>query len=465
MRLSVIASAILVSTTSFAAPSTPPQRTFTEVMAQYLEAPEFRSARSQLRAIELDFATRDLLLQPQLQVGVSRLNDRRASFQPVVKERVDLLSASLVKPFSTGTTVTVTPTYERDLLRNSDPSGRNTFDWQIGISQSLWRDAFGRATELRWSREGYQQRQQVADTLRAQAQTQIDFEGVYWDWAMALREREMRNKNVARGQEILRYIRSRLARSAAETSDVVQAEALLANRQLQLLNVEQTVIASSSKMQRYLPGADWEPDPNELARVRPFEQMVTPWRLDDLPETQRLELVSARNAAQAAEQIANETREQIRPDLSLQLRYGQNQIDPNTTGASNSMAAHDQTSIGVVLSTGLDIGMERRKVESARAAREAAKLHRQSLENEARVAWEQQKRNVEDLRNKVDAAKRLAELQMKKADTERARYRLGRSTAFQVITFEQDASEAEINYWYMLGSMRKMEAQARLFAR
>lgn len=457
-------------------PNSAPKRKFAEVLAQFQQAPEYQSTVATLRAIDFDFASRDLVLQPVLELSAHRLNDRRMTLTNTAvstattsarKARVDTMSALLTKPFSTGTTLTVTPVLERALFPTLDPRERSTFDWQVGISQSLWRDGFGRSTRLRWARESAERKQQIADLLAKQAQLQVEFESLYWDWAMAVRERELRAKNVSRGRDLLKYIRGRFARSAAENSDVLQAQALLERRELELMAVEQNVVLAASRMEKYVPGIKWQPDPSELDKSRDFEKLVTPWQADDLNETLKLDLVAARNAAFVAERRADEAREQIRPDLNLQLAYGKNAIDPDSDTAlrQGTDGRNEFSSIGVVFKTGLDLGQERRKVEAARASRDSAKLHREALESEGRVAWAQYKRNIADLQARIQRAGKLAEVQEKKVVAERQRYRLGRTNAFQAITFEQDAADAEITYWNLNAQLRKTEAQARLFAR
>ncbi|MBX3020245.1 MAG: TolC family protein [Bdellovibrionales bacterium] len=444
-----------------------PARKFADVLSEFTKAPEFQSTAANLRSIELNFETTDLVLQPQLGLTAKRFNEHREFVSPVYKTLADTMVATLTKPFSTGTTLRVIPSYENALSPARTPSENANFNWEVSISQSLWRDSFGHATRLRWARESFEKRQQIASALQTQAETAVKFETVYWDWANALRERELRLKNVTRGREILKWIRGRLARSAAEASDVLQAEAMLANEELQLATVEQSIRTAQSNMSRYVPIVNFQPDVAELSRPRDVNSLVTRWNLDDLSRVERLELVSARNAAMAAEKRADETRDGIRPDLELQLGYGKNAIDPNGNKAlSQSFSEnHEQSTVAVVFSTGLDLGLEYKKVEAARAARESAKFKRQALESEAHTAWSQVERNIKDMQERVQRATELASLQVKKANAERQRYRMGRTTAFQAISYEQDAVNAEIALTSLNASARKQEAQARLFAR
>jgi outer membrane protein TolC len=295
---------------------------------------------------------------------------------------------------------------------------------------------------------------------------QVDFETLYWDWATAIHERELRAKNVARGKEILKWTRDRYRRSAAESSDVLQAQALLSQRELQLMAVQQNALRLASSAERFLPGFKWAPDPDELARPRDLNSLLSPW-VEDFGSAQKLELIEARASAMAAAGRADEARESIRPELELQLGYGKNAIDTDgDTAVRNSFGqSHENSTIALVFKSGLGLGMERRHVESLRAQRDSAKEHLAALEADAVVAWEQQKRDVDDLLAQIERARKLTEVQWRKADAERRRYRVGRSTAFQAITFEQDAAEAEITLWNLYAQMRKTEARARLFAR
>lgn len=440
---------------------------FSQALSEFAQKPEFQSIQSTIRSINLDFESRDLLLQPVLELDARRINEHRNLLSTNIKAESSTLAAFLTKPFSTGTTLKLSPSFERAIYPSLTPTRRADFDWQISLSQDLWQDFLGRSTRLRRSRETFERRQQLSNALKSEAQLLIDFESLYWDWAMALRERDLRDRNMSRGQELLKWIRGRFARSAAENSDIYQAQALLAQRQLELSTVEQTLLQLKSRLQRFSPGAVWQPDPKELPVVRSAEELVTPWKIEDLDRIQPLELIAARNSSQASEQRALEAREQIRPTLSLQAAYGKNGLDPSDEVALRQglEAHHEYSSIGVVFSSGLDLGLERKKVESARASRDSAKLHLTSLEADGVVSWDQLKQTLRDLQLRCDQAEKLAQLQWKKADAERRRYRLGRTTAFQVITFEQEAAVAEITLMNLYALNRKTEAQARLYAR
>ncbi len=456
---------------SFSAWSQTPQQQIYEKLSQALDAleksAEFQSTESALRALELDFRSRDVVLQPTISLEGKRINESRQTYSQIFKPQVESLSLTLTKPFSTGTEIKFAPIIERVQTATFNPATQNTFDWQLSISQSLWQNGFGESTRLRWGRERFERQQKLAEILRSRAQIYYDFEQIYWDWALALREVELRAKNVQRGQDILRWVKDRYRRAAAESTDLLQAQALLSQRQLQAASAQQMVNSFSARARRYVAKSEWQPDANELLLARSVEPLVVDWPEGVLPEPRRLELLEAENAAMVADFRAKEARESIRPALDLSLVYGKNAIDPNIDMAvrKNSDESHEFSSVAVVFKSGLDLNMERQKVESARAISQGAQQKQEALENDAQIAWKQMERELDDLASRIRHAKILVENQMQKAAAERERYRKGRSTAFQSIAFEQEAAEAEIALWTLYGLMRKTEARARLFAR
>lgn len=438
-----------------------------EAERQLFAAPAYQATEQDVRAIELDFESRDIVLEPVLVLSGKRIVDHREGYTPLGKTESQLLSATLHKPFSTGTDVSVSPFLERAFLPALTPNREHDFDWQVLITQNLWQDGFGRSTRLRWRREESEKRQRLAGALLRRAQLAIDFETLYWDWAFALREIELRAKNYKRSQEIFSWVQGRFKRAAAESTDLLQARALMTNRELQVAVAKENLIQAQARVQRFVPGAQWRPRLKDLAIERRPEDLVTDWRAENLAQPQRLELLAAQGEAQAAAVRADEARESIRPQLALQMAYGKNGIDPTSgTAVKQSFNEnHEYTSVGLVLSTGLDLSREYKQVESARALKASAEGRRVSLESEGKAAWPTLLEQIRDLRARIVTANSLVDIQLKKNDAEKQRYRTGRTTAFEAITFEQDAADAEISLWTLYTLLRKAEAQARLFAR
>ncbi len=446
-----------------------PPLSFDEALQQLRQSPEFAASQSDIRSIELDYDSRELVLQPFVEVDANRLNDRREllSQNTSLRQQIDSLGVRLTKPFSTGTSISVSPRYERALTPLLSPDSRDTVDWQISLSQNLWRDAFGRSTRLRRSREEFQRKQALAQALREQGELIYSFEELYWDWSLRLREWELEEANAKRGREILRWVQDRFRRSAAESTDLLQARALLAQKEIQVATLKLSLSQAQARMERYIPNLQWQPNAKDLTVSRPIDELPNVWRAEALNNVVLLQFLETDSEASAAAIQADETREAIRPELQFQLAYGKNAIDPDTDVALREAqsGSSEYSSIGVVLRTGLDFSSEKKRVDAARALRDAAVMRREARAAESRVAWSQLKRDWTELNARLLQSAELVDLQRRKANAERERYRKGRSTAFQAITFELEAAQAEILLWQLHALVRKTEARARLFAR
>lgn len=200
---------------------------------------------------------------------------------------------------------------------------------------------------------------------------------------------------------------------------------------------------------------------------RTVEHLLSRWPVESLSAPLKLALLAAQGEALATSVNAEEARESIRPQLALELAYGRNGVDPSASSAIRQSfnETHEYTSVSLVLRTGLDLGREQKKVEAARAAGAAAEARRVALEGEGSVAWSAVLEQVRDLRGRIVIAKNLLETQVQKNEAEKQRHRTGRATAFEAITFEQDAADAELNLWTLYALARKAEAQAHLYAR
>lgn len=457
---------LLASMPSLAAPNESTIN-FDKALEIFLNTPTFKASENELRAIELDFSSRDLVLQPFLEVGARRANERRELLfrSNATRPRSDLLSMSLTKPFSTGTTLQLNTSWENAVTPNLTPQERDLVEWQVLITQSLWKDSFGHSTRLRWERENFEEKQQFADALVRRSQGIVGFENVYWDWALTLKESELQEKNLKRGREILKWTEDRFRRAAAEKTDYLNAKALLARRELQVRSIQQRVTQALAQIEQYVPNGGWQPNPDDLSISRAPQSLVSKW-VEENPQPMPLVYLSAESEAEAMRVKADEVRDSIRPELNLEAYYGKNAIDTDHDSAFRRAVNedHELSSVGVVFRTGLNIFGERRKAESAKNLSQAAILRKESLQAGAKIAWSQLDQELKDIQSQIDKATQLVEIQNQKSNAERERYRMGRSTAFQAITYEQEVAESEIMLWNLYALKRKTEARARLFA-
>src|SRR5690606_23817954 len=99
-------------------------------------------------------------------------------------------------------------------------------------------------------------------------------------------------------------------------------------RELNLAAVQQQQTQAYTRIERFVPGAGWQPAVEDLSKERAVDGLLTQWRADDLSEPAPLDFLVARNQASAANERAKEELESTRPRLDFRAAYGKNAIDP-----------------------------------------------------------------------------------------------------------------------------------------
>lgn len=420
-----------------------------------------------IQSLRAEIEARDLELSPTLALELGRFWDRRQTFSSNPEREGRSADLLLAKPFATGTRVNVLSGYEATALRSAPNQDRHVLGWEVGVSQSLWQNSFGRQTALRRRRDRNELHSRLLALTLEKQQTLIELEGLYWDLSYAQQEIRIRTENLERSRRILSWIRDRFGRSAAERTDLLQAQALVSERELELQTATDNFKTIQARLkERFAFDVDFSPREADLQQERALEAFVA--TIDFAPsEPVSIESLQARAEMDFSAAQSKFQKDRLKPVLEIGYAYGQQGADTSYSRARTeaSMNDNDYHQIGVVFATPLDfplISKARRAFENQAEARafRAARLERQS-----RIQWIDLKRDVREQKVRVETALRLSKIQQEKSSEERSRYQKGRSTAFQAITFEQDAAESELLVLQLLAQLRRTESRARAYIR
>lgn len=417
-----------------------------------------------IESVEAEIRARDLLLTSQLSVEAANVNDNRdaVAFARLTKSR--FLDVIYDQAFTTGTLLSATVGHNRGTFDNF--GNRNTGDWEVRLTQSLWRDAFGHFTHLRHRSERAELFNRKMALVYERQLVLVDLEALYWDLATATKEEQIRIKNIEASQSLKKWTEERMRRTAAERSDVLQAQALLSSRELDLVTTRNQIEFLRNRFRQVFidqEKANVAPDLKSLEMERPVQSLISVPGTIELPI--RMDAVVSNSLAEQAELETRQIREQLKPQFDAYVGYGRNGISTTFDDAWTRANSGDYsaTRFGVILRVPLNRGRISDREKAAQFAADANKLRAQYALRNSRVGWEEVVRRVNTLKSQVAEASRLSEFQLAKLAEERRRFRLGRSTVFQLTTFEADAADAEVRKYRFLGDLRKAEAQARLF--
>lgn len=444
----------------------------------------FKSIQSSLEAARARRQRGDLELSPVLTANAQAVDDKKPTILgPIVLSGTKQTEASLgiAKKFSTGTQAAVTASISEATtsITSLQPAGTSSTTNAFGalgisLSQSLWKDFFGESTDLRREREVLIEQAESQGLDLQGRQVFVDAEAAFWDHLYLKEELRQREESLARAKRIESWVKNRASNGIGDRADVLNAQGLVAGRELQLLSSQDELKASEERIRDLLEMTQVEPMPNfegHLEGVRSPGAMVDGKMVKagekDVGKSQVIRLDAYLSVLEAKTKavVAREVAEGMKPDLVLSGAYKTNSIDTAMGGAANNITdtSTPTTVVGVKFTYLLDGAVKDASRNAAKMESLAAEQKRARKLLESQTSWDELQRRHGELSKKIEAAQRSSTIQMQKADAERDRLSKGRTITSNVILAEQDAAESQLTLARMRAEQRKLESQGRMF--
>ncbi len=333
----------------------------------------------------------------------------------------------------------------------------------LTVQQSLWKDFFGHGTRTIIKRKTAQaQLEQLAFDLEARA-TQIEIEGTYWDYYLAIEDLKLKKSNLERAQKIDKWTSQRVSNGISDRSDLMNARALVALRQVELLTAEEEFKNQEIKFKDNigLAAHDSIPELNvNMADSRPY--------IAELMKNKNVIKIDAKLKQVEAElksYMADEVTDQLRPDLNVFGTYSTTSYDRDHQQAVSDMTQDDfpKNSFGVNFSWVFESDAKSSLRNSAQKDATAAKLKAEKKQLDGEKAWLEHVRKYELLKKSVSVLESVAQFQRERALAEQNKLSRGRTVTAQVVIAESDAAQAEINLLKTKTQLRKLEVASLLY--
>jgi len=379
-------------------------------------------------------------------------NEPTNSFQPL-GERGWRSSLGLSASIATGTSVSASLAHEKTELRfQGAPEQRYHFNrLDLKLRQSLIRDPLGvrgrdilRSGSLRSEASRY-------EILEASENLWIMYANIFYQSWLLQKETEAASERLKRRAALESISQRRFKRGTSQSADHLQvraakisAESDLVTRKLQLMEVWRGLIHSL-----YLPHEllEWDPVKVLVKLDEPHIQVLETCknlREEDLPRTST-SLLLADLRSQASRATAKASRNQVRPELTAYAIGSAGNADSKfATSVSDSLALKNKAwAVGVELEVPLFLRKERADAISslAYADRLAASAAQQ------RVSTWVEFQNLCDLvsqkSKQLEAHHIVVKMQAERERSLEKRYRIGDSSAFDVVQAGDDLSLAE----------------------
>ena len=388
---------------------------------------------------------------------------------PVIEEQSWRVDSSLLYPLTTGGDITlnylITETESNNaLVQNAQ---RATTDFiSLSFRQPLLRGAGSEYTlsEQREAQLGY--RRELATLRLSRLDLLQSVEEAYWDLVAAGSQLAVAQESLALADEQLDQNRRRLEAGVGTEVEVLQSQADIATKREQLLQREVALkdAADVLKMRLY-PGINQDAWDTELTPTTELPQIaleqLPPWReAMTIALERRPDLARARLDIEAAEERMIRAQSEQGPQLDFSLTSSSRGFDPSRTQAFEDSFGWEFPSHTVALSFSYPIGNRaaRYAERSARADLRSARLQHDDLQANVVSEVRSSHRRVRYEAEVIVAAETSVELARRQLEAERARFREGLATNFQVLEFQEDLTQAQFTLVQARANLAKARA-------
>ncbi len=408
----------------------------------------------------------DLNLSPTLTASYSESRDKSQPSQLGTSRDVNNYKVGLSKKFSTGTSISLTGEASKFLFKNPlipFPSDYSNGGLGFGLQQSLGKDFFGRTTRLRKTRdEQVFKIEAYMNELRKRAEL-IKVESDYWDYLVALENLKLKKANLERTQKLERWTASRLSNGISDKTDLLQIQALLGLRELELATAEDELELQAVKLRENLGLTTAENLPELTSAI--VENR--PYMADLMKQNKVVKIETYISSLDAGlkQYSAEELRDAIRPELTLVGNYNTSSYNTDFSNALSHISDTDFPVTFIGLSFLWRFGTEASNWQIVASKKEAlaARLRSEQSDIEGQNAWATQKRKYELTKKNVLRLEKIAQLQSERTKQEQIKFLKGRSVTLNVVNAETESAEAAVNYLKGKSGLRKLEAASLLF--
>lgn len=393
----------------------------------------------------------DLALTPNLFATLQGTMDKKqqATLVQADKTEVESVNIGVSKLTDFGLTGKVYYNTSHTQLYGTDPRMVATpkfYDMAptLEVAQSLWKNRGGE--DIKNTIEVQNAQLSVTENTEQfkRQMTYLEAESAYWRLALAREAVRMQIDATSRANKLLEWTRSKVRDQLADEADLVQAQAVQEMRSLELQMAKDEEQAASAAFNTARGLAQSQVSEN-LARLS--DELLQNYPVPQ-KTSERLDVTAAKEALRLSQANMELSSSKYTPSLDafgLLALNGHDQELAKTAKGSLS-TSHPTVTIGLRLNAPLGAEPISRVRGGLAKEKQAAELNFSRKKFESDREWEDLERKLHETRKRLDLSSRIVVAQKQKLDAEKKRQQTGRSTTFQVLTFEGDYATAELNH-------------------
>jgi len=270
-------------------------------------------------------------------------------------------------------------------------------------------------------------------------------ESYYWDLILVYEDLDIQQQALARAEELLEINRSLIESGRMAAQEIVQAESDLASRAISVAGAENSIISTQIRLQDQLdlnarvlirPTTKMEFKPVNIRLSECLDNAYTnrpDWLITNLNlDIERMNLkVAANNNKYTLGSYAS-----IRTDATSDEAF--------FSAVGDAFSFKTLTwNVGLAFYFPFNKQVLKNQYQLQRLEYEQQMLYVEELKDDIRIDVENAVRDVQYTLKRVGLAQRAKELAQQKLELEEEKMRVGRSTNFQVISYQRDLTSAQ----------------------
>jgi len=334
----------------------------------------------------------------------------------------------------------------------------------IELNLSLWQNLFGASTIANETsiKSNYNALKMQAVALSLQEQLQA--EQSYWQLFFCRKSLEIQKQALASANKILDYIDKKAKMNLAESSDILQAKAMVQSKKILVQQAENQLKQAELdfNQKRNLPN-DQVPEllqSPSLTDLQNYDFQQN--RVGDSPFLLAKKEQMQANIASAQLEIQNQ-----KPMLNLYTSYTHNVAEGNRKQAwQNSFASNnsaDSATVGLKFSMPINFMLTNEISDGAKQKIIAERSNYQKHKLQHEIDWQNLNFLGINLQQNLILALNLVNIQKNKLQNERSLLAKGRTSTYQILVFEQEYSNAELGLWQIVYQLQQNIINRKLY--
>ncbi len=330
----------------------------------------------------------------------------------------------------------------------------------ISLSVPLFKDFGGAQTGAGVKQVQYQFESAAQSAAFQREQELYNAKVAYWNLALARQALVIRQDTLDRTQKIWDWTKKRVARNLADPPDALQAEASVRLAALDLDMAQQQERSARLSFNRYR-GASVNQVPEQLDDLQNSLDQLTVDIPASLPE--RLDLKASEDTAAEQKAAYDAAHQNVYPDITAKADWRGNGLDPSFVPANSQAfsANHPTYDIGAQFNLPLDVFTASQVAEGFKKNYESAALALKDKQVQVAQDWKDLSDKLSDVNQRLDMTAQIEDIQKNKADQEKQRLEFGRTTEFQLLSFENDYNAARLNHLSVIAEKLSLLAEAQ----